>query len=205
MSRLRPVFASALGLCAVFALTAESVAGVFNGLFIHNEMRPVYAPAETPAADPAYGETGYAVDDAIYGVSPTSYGVTPTSHECLGGWTEPSSCHACDQCSTCDGCSGCRSHWSLWWEHVKCRFKRCRWEEGFDTCYPVCPPVCGPQYGYHPTCWRRLAIHDPCPPAVQNVIVAPEPGLPETPQLPAYPPPAPSDMIAPPAPPDALP
>ena len=33
----------------------------------------------------------------------------------------------------------------------------------------------------------------------------PEPDPTGTPQLPAYPPPAPSDMIAPPAPPDALP
>ena len=184
MLRSRFVLGLAAALCVISGSTTASAGGILNGLFLQNEMRPVYAPAED-SADPGYG-------------------VLQTSHECLGGWTSPSACGECQPCGDClhcGDCSNCRTHWSRWWEHVKCRFKRCRWENGYETCYPVCPPPCGPNYGYHPTCWRRLMIDHPCPPAVPNVFATPEPVPPGTPQFPPYAP-APGDMIAPPAPTD---
>jgi hypothetical protein len=182
MSYSRPVAALAVGACLICGSTARSDGGVFDGWSLQNERQPVYAPAGAEVA----------------------YGVVQTSHECVGGWSVPSNCHQCSPGGECDGCSACRSHWSLWWDHVKCRFKRCRWEEGLETCYPVCPPYAQPHHGYHETCWRRLPPLNPCPPTLPNTFAAPDPFPTGTHQLPPAIPPAPADLVAPPAPSDLI-
>lgn len=60
--------------------------------------------------------------------------------------------------------------------------------------HPADPPFCKPNWGYHPTCWRRFpTICHPCPPAGANGVV---------PQ-PATPPPSPTFTLHPAAPPAA--
>ena len=181
---------SRFGLFASFTLTLcfAPAAGLFAQdadplWFLRGERQPVYAPVSDSEA---------------------ASGIAQTSHDVYGGCVTDGACTSCP--SGCDGCGGdFRSRWALWREHIRCRLRRHHWEDGFDTCYPVCPPLCQEYYGYRPTCWRRLPLYDPCPPAVPQMM-PPAPQQPYPPMIqPQSPvPPAPAELIAPPAPPDEL-
>ncbi len=48
--------------------------------------------------------------------------------------------------------------------------------------HPECPPFCDPNFGYHPTCWRKFPpICRPCPPTLgsQPQRLPPAPKAPE--------------------------
>ena len=180
MSRfgLVSAFALSLSLAPAGGLLAQEVDPLW---FLRGEREPVYAPAFEPAS-----------------------GVVQMSYD---GQSACVSDGACGPCSPgCDDCPGdLRGRWALWREHIRCRLRRHHWEKGFETCYPVCPPFCQEYYGYRPTCWRRLPPYNPCPPVYPHAG-PPAPQQPYAPMIhPESPvPPAPADLIAPPAPPGEL-
>lgn len=53
--------------------------------------------------------------------------------------------------------------------------------------YPNCPPYCAPNWGYYPTCWRRMPECWQCPKETMQFVPAAAPAVEVPPQAPPVP------------------